>query len=75
VVVGDVKYNMKNHNIIHENIIYFDHMPDISLCDYTRDTVTLISKQDFIVWDEHEPTYTSEEFRQLNVCDLIIQPD
>jgi hypothetical protein len=70
-----VKYNMENHNIIHENIVYFKEDIDLSLCDFTRDTVTLISKQDFIVWDEHEPTYTSEEFRQLNVCDLIIQPD
>jgi len=64
-----------NHNIIHENIIYFKEYIDLSQCDYTKDTVTLISKQDFIIWEEHEPTYTPEEIRQLNVCDLIIKPD
>jgi len=66
---------MANYNIIHENVIYLDDMFDLSLCDYTKDTVTLISKQNFVVWADQEPTYTAKQLEKMNVCDLIIKPD
>jgi hypothetical protein len=62
------------HKIIHENIVYLPYMLNLADCDYSKDRTILISEQDFVVYSDHEPTYTKEELLQLNVSDLIIQP-
>lgn len=65
---------MNTHRIVHENIVYLPYNVDLSQSDYTRDMTILVSNEDFIFNPDIEPTYTKDELKSLNVCDLIIEP-
>lgn len=64
---------MSIYKRIHKGIIYLANDVDISKCDLSKDSTFLISKTDIVYDPEHEPTYTEEELKLLNIYNLGIE--